>query len=135
MFQGGEERLRSGIVETRTDSAHRLPDAEFVSTEQGETGCGVGRTAVGMEYHVVDLAAAATPGSGDLDRVAGQLRIRVLTGRAGQQLAGEQIQHRREVELAFSCRNLGHVPHHLTFGAGALKSRLSRSWNFGAFLS
>jgi hypothetical protein len=40
-----------------------------------------------MENHPVDHSASAADHGGHLDRVAGQLRIRMLRGWAGQQLA------------------------------------------------
>lgn len=80
VFQGGEERLGRGIVETRTDPAHRLPDAEFVLTQQGKARCGIGRAAVTVKDHAGDGIAAAADDGGDLDRIAGQLRVWMLRG-------------------------------------------------------
>jgi hypothetical protein len=36
VFQGGDERFGGGVVETRPDAAHRLPDAEFVLAQTGD---------------------------------------------------------------------------------------------------
>jgi len=41
VLQGGEERLRGGIVETRPDPAHRLAHSETLA-QAGEMPCGVG---------------------------------------------------------------------------------------------
>src|SRR4029077_18670765 len=41
VFEGGEERLRGGVIEARPDSAHRLPHPE-PTTQIRESCCGVG---------------------------------------------------------------------------------------------
>ena len=45
-----------------------------------------------------------------LDRIAGQCGVGVIRGRAGQQPARMQIQHRSEIQLAFVGGDLGDVP-------------------------
>jgi len=57
VLQGGEERLRGGVVETRPDPAHRLAYPETLA-QAGETPCGVGRSAVGVKH---DPSTAARP--------------------------------------------------------------------------
>jgi hypothetical protein len=54
-----------------------------------------------VEDHPVDSGASAAHRRGHLHRVARQGGIAVIRGRAGQQAARMQIQHRSEIELAF----------------------------------
>ena len=62
-----------------------------------------------MEDHPVDHSASGLHRGSHLDYVAGQFGTRMLRRRAGQQLAGEQIQDSSQVELALVGRDLGHV--------------------------
>jgi hypothetical protein len=62
------------------------------------------------EYDALDLGAAAAYRGCDLDRVAREFGVWVRAGGAGQQLAREQVQHRREVELALVGGDFGDVP-------------------------
>src|SRR6478752_10815177 len=71
VLEGREERLRSSVIETRTDPAHRLRYSEL-SAQCGETRCGVGRSAIGVEDHTIDGGTSAAHRGGHLDRVAGQ---------------------------------------------------------------
>jgi hypothetical protein len=68
-------------------------------------------------------------------RIAGQFGVRMCAGRAGQQLAGEQIQDGGQIQLPSSVEISVISPHHLVFGAAAVKSRRTKSGNFGAVLS
>jgi hypothetical protein len=76
-----------------------------------------------VEGHPVDNAASTAHRRGHLDRVAGQIGIWVIRGRAGQQTTRMQIQHRSQEELAFAGGFSVMSPDHFTFGAGAVKSR------------
>src|SRR5215207_8655690 len=62
-----------------------------------------------MEDHVLDRVATATRRGGDLDRVGGQLGVRVLADRAGQQPPRVQVDHRGQVELALAGWDLSDV--------------------------
>src|SRR6478672_9866822 len=58
VFEGGEERLRGGVVEARPDASHRLPDPELAAQFR-EIACGVGGSAISVEDDLVDHRAAA----------------------------------------------------------------------------
>jgi len=105
-----EKNDSAAALSVRPDPPHRLPDAEFVLTQQREAARGVGRAAVGVEDHRLDLGASAAARGSDLDPVTDQLRVRVLGGRARQQSPGEQIQHGGHVQLAFIGGDLRDIP-------------------------
>ena len=51
------------------------------------------RSAVGVKDHAADLVGATTDRDGHPDGVAGQLPVRVLAGRCGQQPSAAQVEH------------------------------------------
>jgi hypothetical protein len=48
VFEGREERLRSGVIETLTGPAHRLGHSER-SAQRRESRCSVGRPAISVK--------------------------------------------------------------------------------------
>ena len=106
-FQGREERLGGGIVETRPDPSHRLGKLQSLA-QPGEVLSGIGRAAVGVE----DRPRRLSP-----PRVATAILIACLrdsfpggsTGRTAQQPPGEQVKDCGEVELSLLGRDLGDV--------------------------
>src|ERR1700752_4783008 len=56
-FQRREERFGGSIVETRPDPSHRLPNSQLAA-QLGESVCGIGATAVGVEYDPLGLLVA-----------------------------------------------------------------------------
>jgi hypothetical protein len=60
-----------------------------------------------MEDHPVNGGASTAHRRGHLDRIAGQVGVGVIRGRAGQQPTRMQVQHRGEIQLAFVSGDLG----------------------------
>jgi len=131
ILEGGEERLRGGVVETRPDPPHGLADAG-APAQCGELVSGVGRTPIGVKDHPADRLSATPPRDRHLDRVAGELSVGVITGWVREQPAAVQIQHAGQVELAFAVGISVMSPTQRWLTPEAVKSRRSRSGNLAA---
>ena len=117
-LQGGEERLGGGIVETGSDSAHRLADPKL-SAQLGERVRGVGRAAVAVKDDPLGLVLApdrrlsTTSSHGHLDRRARQLGVWMQPSGSTEQPARVQVDHGRQVQLRAATvgtgGDLGHI--------------------------
>jgi hypothetical protein len=124
VFQGGDEQFGGGVVETRPDAAHRLPDAEFVLAQTGDlrdrltrlTPAPTAPSRNSPSNLRLDSFGVATPHSACLDKIWGgpyerrraspRVRITVPEPVAGARSAADPdgIAQAREAELCCEAR-------------------------------
>ena len=121
-FEGGEETLAHGIVVGIADRAHRGAHAGITAAAT-EFDRGILRPLVGVMDHLPGPSCRQRHVQGIEHQLFGECRGH----RPADNATAIRIEHDREIEKAYPCRDVGDVSDPQPSGASAVKLRSTRS--------